>query len=128
MNTLAALFITQTLHFGLPPDLLSSLCFVESKHDVSAIHHDDGGTDSIGICQIKFKTAQSLGFKGSAKDLLDPQVNTYYAAKYLQHQLSRYHGDTTKAVIAYNMGSTKGFTTTKYSVRVLKQWSYELNN
>jgi hypothetical protein len=127
MITLSAIFITYTLQFGLPPDLLSSLCFVESRHIATTVHHDDGGTDSLGICQVKYSTAQSLGFTGDPEELLDPDTNIYYAAAYLSHQLSRYHGDTTKAVIAYNMGSTKGFTSTEYSARVLKQWSLELN-
>lgn len=119
---LALLFAAASRNFGLPPNLLDSLCFVESSHRITAIHEDDGNSDSLGVCQIKFETAQWLGFEGTADDLMDPSVNIYYAAKFLSYQLKRYRGQTEKAVIAYNRGNAAGVTRTSYSVKVLKQW------
>lgn len=107
--------------FNLPPNLLSSLCYIESKHDITAVHHDDGTTDSLGVCQIKLQTAKELGFKSTAKDLMDPKTNIYYAGKYLNHQLHRYN-DTRRAVIAYNMGSAKALTSSKYQRKVYTYW------
>ncbi len=121
MNTISALFIATSLQFNLPQDLLSSLCYVESKHDINAVHHDDGGSNSIGICQVKLKTAQWLGFKGTEQQLMEPSVNIYYAGKYLSYQLARYNCPK-KAVIAYNIGNARQLTSTKYQVRVFKQW------
>lgn len=124
MNTLAinTLFMIVSAQFNLPPGLLSSLCYVESNHHINAIHHDDGNGDSLGICQIKLSTAQGLGFKGTQKELMQIENNIYYAGAYLQHQKSRYNGNITRAVIAYNIGSAKNLTNTKYQTKVFKQW------
>lgn len=124
MNTLAllALFNSVSLQFGLPKDLLASICYVESNYNVNAIHHDDGNGDSLGVCEIKLSTAQWLGFKGSQHRLMSPEVNAYYAAKYLKKLIDRYDGDVTLSVIAYNMGSSRGFSSTKYSDKVMKEW------
>ena len=126
---LSHLFIAATIKYGLPANLLSSICYVESKHLVTAIHKDDGGQDSLGICQIHASTARMMGFKGTNKQLMLPQNNIRLAAAYLAHQLKRYHGDVVSAVISYNRGSTKHLLTTSYSVKVIKQWrTYEAKN
>jgi soluble lytic murein transglycosylase-like protein len=122
MSTLTALFLLYTNQYNLPPHLLSSLCYVESRHNVSAVHHDDGGADSLGVCQIKYETAKDMGFKGTPRQLMKPTVNIKYAAKYLTHQINRYNGRIDKAVIAYNRGHAGGLTTSKYQVKVFKQW------
>lgn len=123
MNTLlVTLFMSTTVKFNLPPGLLSSLCYVESTHNIEAIHHDDGHADSLGVCQIKYATAKTLGFKGQPIDLMNPKTNIYYAGKYLRHQLVRY-GSIEKAVIAYNIGSAKSLTTTVYQRKVFKRWA-----
>lgn len=122
MNTIIPiLFILASQQFNLPRGLLSSVCYVESKHDITAYHPNDGQGNSVGICQIKISSARLVGFKGSEKELMKPEVNIYYAAAYLAHQRSRYRGNLQKAVISYNMGSAKGFTKTDYSARVFKQ-------
>lgn len=124
--TLPGLFLLASLQYRLPPDLLKSICWIESKHVATAIHKDDGNGDSIGICQIKLNTAKMVGFKGTQKDLLNPKINIEYAAKYLQHLQSRYN-DTIKMTIAYNIGKTKRLTRTKYSDKVLDVWRTSIN-
>lgn len=88
---------------GIDPALLSSLCFVESSHRINAYVHQDGGSPSYGICQVKEATARELGFKGEARQLMDPSWNSFYAAKYLAKQKRRY-GTWDKAVSAFNCG------------------------
>ena len=88
-----------------------------------AIHYADGKTNSYGVCQIKYETAQQLGFKGTAKQLMEPKNNIKYAAKYLARQLHRYNGNVNKAVIAYNRGHAGTLVTTKYQVAVFTEWS-----
>lgn len=121
MNTILVLFTSMSLQYHIPPGLLRSLCYVESKHKINASHHDDGGADSLGICQIKYKTAKDMGYKGTTKQLMQPHVNIKYAAKYLAWQLKRYH-KINKAVIAYNRGNAKNLTTSKYQLKVYKTW------
>jgi soluble lytic murein transglycosylase-like protein len=125
MTPLVTLFTAFSLQYGLPPGLLSSLCYVESKHKVSAMHHDDGGENSIGVCQIKLSTAKDLGFKGTEKDLMNPKRNIHYAAKYLSKQVKRYNGSIEKAVIAYNIGHAGTLTSTKYQVKVFTKWRHK---
>jgi soluble lytic murein transglycosylase-like protein len=125
MNPIAinTLFILVSAQFNLPSGLLSSVCFIESHHNPTAIHYHDGKGSSIGLCQIKLKTAQSLGFKGTEKQLMQVKNNIYYAGAYLHHQQIRYNGDITKAVIAYNIGHSGNLTTSRYQVRVFNKWS-----
>lgn len=104
LNTLLLAFTTTTQTLGLPPKLMSAICFVESSHIVSAVNPDDGGSASHGVCQIKLDTARLVGFKGTAKQLMRPKTNVYWAGKYLKKQLRRYNGDVTKAIAAYNAG------------------------
>lgn len=119
------IFAVASKNFSLPENLLSSLCYVESNHDISAVHHDDGNSDSLGVCQVKLSTARWMGYKGTSKQLMDPTINIYYAAKYLSYQIKRYHS-TTRGIIAYNIGhAKKSLTSTQYSVKVNKQWRQE---
>lgn len=119
---LALIFTSATNEFDLPPNLLSSICYIESTHNAGAIHYNDGDGNSVGICQIKFKTAKWLGYKGTEKLLLDPKVNIHYSAKYLRYQLNRYGGNIVKAVSAYNKGNAKKLTNTTYYNKVVIRW------
>lgn len=121
---LTLLFSSVTQTFSLPQGLLPALCFVESSYNVSAVHHDDGNGDSLGICQIKYKTAQWLGFQGTEEELMQPRINVYYAAKFLAHQIYRYN-DVTRGIIAYNMGHAGSLQSTSYSVKVIQRWLEE---
>lgn len=127
-TTLALMFVAASQSFNLPTGLLSSLCFVESSHNVKAIHHDDGGSNSVGICELKLSTARLLGFKGTERQLMIPKDNIKYAAKYLKKQLKRYHGNISKAVAAYNAGTYRrncfGYPKNKkYVTKVFMAWS-----
>lgn len=121
MDTLTALFIATSAQFNLPPGLLSSVCYVETRHNIQAMHYNDGVGNSVGVCQIKLRTAQWLGFKGTEQELLEPSTNIYYAGAYLAYQARRY-GSINKAVIAYNYGHSKNLTTTEYQVKVFNKW------
>lgn len=122
MTTLVLLFSSISATYNLPPNLLSSICYVESNHTPSAMHLKDGDSNSVGVCQIKLKTAKWLGFKGNEKQLLIPENNVKYAALYLKYLLKRYKGNMTKAIIAYNIGHAKNLTRTKYSDKVMNIW------
>lgn len=125
---LTLLFSQHTKEFKLPANLLSSICYVESHYNPNALHKDDGDSNSVGLCQVKLKTAKWLGFKGNEKQLLKPEINAYYAAKYLQYLLKRYHGNITKAIIAYNRGNAGTLTRTSYSDKVYRRLKEERIN
>jgi|ERR1700677_666923 len=120
--SIAALFLTTTLQLHLPTGLLSSICYIETKHSVDKVHYNDGNTHSYGICQIKLETAQWLGFKGTAEDLMRPEANIHYAGLYLKYQIQRYKHDLRKAVIAYNKGHAGDLTFTEYQGKVFSRW------
>lgn len=121
MSSLAALFATISLSYGIPDGLLSAMCFTESSHKITVVRLNDGGEDSLGVCQIKLSTAKYVGFKGTRKDLMKPKNNIESAAKYLQYNYKRY-GNWSRAVIAYNKGSSTGPMQNKYWCKVMKHW------
>lgn len=123
---LAILFTAATSVFGLPQGLLDAVCYVESNHQIRALHKDDGNTDSLGVCQVKLSTARMLGFKGAERQLMDPSTNISFAAKYLAYQISRY-SNVIEAVGAYNTGSYRisedGTAVNRSYIRkVFKEW------
>jgi soluble lytic murein transglycosylase-like protein len=102
--------------------LLSAICFVESSHMPHKINHMDGNSDSLGLCQIKFKTAKWMKFKGTQRELMQPKVNARFAAKYLKYQLNRYNGNIMKAVAAYNAGHYKEHKNCQYTFKVFQAY------
>lgn len=125
METLASLFILASTSFNLPPGLLDSLCYVESKYNVNAVHLDDGGDrDSLGICQVQLRSAYDVGFRGTAEELMEPKTNIIVAAAILKTQIKRYNS-VRRGVIAYNIGNAKNLQSSEYQVRVYKRWGHK---
>lgn len=126
-NTLALLFLAASNTYSIPANLLSAVCFVETGHKTNVIHHHDGSGDSLGVCQVKLATARLMGFKGSYNELMKPEINIDYSAKYLSYQLQRYNWDFGKAIAAYNSGShrvnDRGVTKNRaYVSSVIRAW------
>ena len=82
--------------------ILVAVCSHESGLRNTVVKND-GGSPSIGICQVKQETAVMLGYKGTPEGLMNPQTNAKYAAKYLKKQYDRYQ-NWCKAIAAYNAG------------------------
>lgn len=121
---LAEIFTATSLALGLPQGLLSSVCWVESNHNVRAIHHNDGQGTSLGICQIKRSTAAFLAYRGTESGLREPETNIWYSGLYLAKQHRRY-GSWTKAICAYNRGSCYSNGINRYTSRVFVRWGEE---
>jgi soluble lytic murein transglycosylase-like protein len=100
---MGAIFILARALAGVDANLLSAVCFVESGHKPSAYVAMDGRTPSYGLCQIKLGTAKHMGYRGTAKGLMDPYTNALYAAKYLRWQYRRYK-NWDMAISGYNAG------------------------
>lgn len=92
--------------------LLLAICTQESNLTNAYVLHD-GGSPSIGVCQLKYGTASMLGYKGPASSLMDPVLNATWAAKYLAYQQTRYGDDWHKLAAAYNAGSYNPSTKVK---------------
>lgn len=94
------------IHGLVPLRLLLAICTVESSLNPKAIHFHDGDGTSYGLCQIKEATAREMGFDANTQLLMNHTVNSFYAAKYLSHQMERYEDDWIRAIGAYNSGSS----------------------
>jgi soluble lytic murein transglycosylase-like protein len=126
MSNLAVMFTLLSAQFNLPTGMLSAVCYVESHHNAKALHIDDGGSNSVGLCQLHSSTARMLGFKGDEQLLFNPKINAYWAAAYLRHQLDRYDNDAMMAISAYNAGSYRPTKNLDYVRKVLNAWKERL--
>ncbi|MCB8821361.1 lytic transglycosylase domain-containing protein [Microvirga rosea] len=59
---------------------------------------------NMGLTQINFRTAQSLGYAGNAAGLLDAETNLRYGLKYLAQAYKLAGGDTCGTVLRYQFG------------------------
>jgi soluble lytic murein transglycosylase-like protein len=62
-----------------------------------------------------------MGYRGTAKQLMNPKTNIKFAAKYLRYQMNRYQ-DVKRAVVAYNIGNARGLTGSHYQRKVFLVW------
>lgn len=59
---------------------------------------------SYGFTGLTLEAARDMGFTGVEKDLLDPQVNLEFGAKYLAMWLDKSDGNVKLALSSYNGG------------------------
>jgi soluble lytic murein transglycosylase-like protein len=81
---------------NLDPDLLDALVQTESAYNPLA----RSSKNAVGLCQLMPDTARGLG----VTDPLDPAQNVRAGAKYLSSLMSKFNGDVSKALAAYNAG------------------------
>lgn len=122
--------------FDVEVPLLYAFCHVESRCKQNALNKDDGRresrakgvkTHSHGLFQIQLPTARGLGFKGAKKDLMKPDVNTWYAAKLIRQLMDKYE-DLPKVISAYNAGHPSRHNK-KYVHLVMKAYiNYQLDH
>lgn len=122
-TALILLFAQVSQAYGLPPGMLSALCFVESGHHTQAVHKDDGVEDSVGLCQIHYSTAKQLFPNTKPSDLYNPRINAKIAGAYLRYQYNRYgRSSWERAAVAYNKGNATQIYSSRYSQMVFKSW------
>ncbi|MEM9107050.1 MAG: lytic transglycosylase domain-containing protein [Pseudomonadota bacterium] len=85
---------------GVPSDLAHAVVRVESNFNPKA----RGRAGEVGLMQIKLGTARLMGYRGTKRDLYDPETNIKYGMKYLgqAHELSG--GSTCGTILRYNAG------------------------
>ena len=87
-------------------DVFSAIFSAHESRDFTLTYvPHDGGSPSIGICMVKEGTAKMMGFKGSAKKLMEPEINAMFAALYLKSKQDFYREDWVKSVASYNAGT-----------------------
>lgn len=121
-STILAIIAAVEVANGIPQGILYSVCKVESNlNPVALVEYDGDGTHSVGLCQMKVKTAQLFDKRITQKDLLNPRVNAKLAGKYLKANYIRY-GSWSKAVIAYNKGHADTYQNS-YLTKVIYEWT-----
>lgn len=98
----------KSIKHGVPTTLIYAIIFMESSiHPNTKIWEPNVEQFAMGLGQVLPSTARWMGFKGTDEELLKPEVNLEYVAKYLRYQLDRYENDIPEAIAAYNAGSVK---------------------
>jgi soluble lytic murein transglycosylase-like protein len=84
---------------GVPYELADAVVRIESRYNAGARNGPN-----MGLTQINFRTAQSLGFKGDVAGLLDAETNLRYGLKYLATAYRLAGGDTCGTILRYQFG------------------------
>lgn len=85
---------------GVPVALVHRVIRRESGYRAALI----GRGGAMGLMQIKVATARGLGYSGSARGLLDPEINLTYAIRYLAGAYRVANGNPDRAVMHYARG------------------------
>ena len=85
---------------GVPIKLAMAVVQVESNYKANA----RGRAGEIGLMQLMPRTARFIGYKGSMKNLYNPETNIQYGMKYLgkAHRLGK--GNVCGTILKYNAG------------------------
>ncbi len=83
----------------LPESLVHAAVQRESKYNPALKHGP-----FWGLMQIRYDTARSVGYKGPAKGLLDPETNLTYGVTYLANAYLVAGGDERRAIRLYSSG------------------------
>lgn len=94
---LASIFEEASTSYGVSKELLMSIARAESGFSSTAV----SSAGAVGIMQLMPATAASLGVSNS----YDPRENIMGGAKLISQLLTKYNGDTSLALAAYNSGS-----------------------
>lgn len=84
---------------GVPVSLVHRVIKRESGYNPGAIY-----AGNYGLMQIRLGTARSLGYRGTAEGLLDPETNMTYAVRYLAGAYHAAGGNESRAVALYASG------------------------
>lgn len=85
---------------GVPVALAHAVVFLESSYRANIT----GSAGEVGLMQIKPATAREMGFRGTTRQLYDPQTNIRYGMKYLAGARERGGGTVCGTILKYNAG------------------------
>lgn len=96
---------------GVPLPIVLGVIATESNFNPRAYRAEPAiGDASRGLMQLLYRTARSLGFRGTTDELYDPAANIALGTQYLADGLEVHRGDIWAAVSRYNNGSGKRAT------------------
>ncbi len=90
----------ETARTNLPADIAEAVVFVESGYNSAVV----GSADELGLMQLRLETAATLGFKGNAAELAEPDLNIHYGVLYLSRAWRLAGGDLCRALVKYRSG------------------------
>lgn len=84
----------------VPLELARAVVTVESNYNPKL----RGAAGEIGLMQVKLPTARGMGYRGTAKELYEPETNIRYGMKYLAEARRLAGGDLCGTILKYNGG------------------------
>ncbi|MCI0466224.1 MAG: lytic transglycosylase domain-containing protein [Beijerinckiaceae bacterium] len=84
---------------GIPEAFVHRIVMRESRYNPGAFRKG-----CYGLMQIKHATARSMGYRGEARGLLDPETNLAYAVPYLANAYLLAEGDEARAAALFRSG------------------------
>jgi len=109
-DTYNALISAASAKYRVPVALIKAVIAQESGFVPTAFRNEPQIKDaSRGLMQVLYKTAQAMGYKGTADGLFDPAISLEYGTRYLADLLNNAasHGwNLDSAISAYNAGGS----------------------
>ena len=90
----------ETARTNLPADIAEAVVFVESGYNSAVV----GSAGELGLMQLRLETAATLGFKGNAAELAEPDLNIHYGVLSLSRAWRLAGGDLCRALVKYRSG------------------------
>ncbi len=98
-SSLDGLIAKYSAHYDVPEALVRRVIVRESGYNPRARNGP-----YYGLMQISYATARSMGYRGPASGLLDPDTNLRYSVKYLSGAYLVGGGNADQAVRNYSRG------------------------
>lgn len=84
---------------GIPERLATAVVTIESRFNPKA-----RGGSALGLMQIKYDTARSMGYAGGVTALLAPETNLHFGMKVLADAYKASNGDVCMTLARYQSG------------------------
>lgn len=84
---------------GIPDRLATAVVTIESRFNPKA-----RGGSALGLMQIKYDTARSMGYAGGVTALLTPETNLHFGMKVLADAYKASNGDVCMTLARYQSG------------------------
>lgn len=122
-NEVVTLVTQEARYNGIDPAFALAIAEQESGFRCRIV----SGHGAYGVMQIKYRTAKSVGYKGSPKGLLDCKTSIKYGMIYLKLAVTKARGDLCVASNYYNKGlyTKRAHVKSKYCRGILakiKHW------